>query len=99
MNLREIKDLTRKLSELIHKDLHKAQESRLAGDYESACKDATKRLVQCSQMLEEGNMPGAVQLANVNPPLMEFIRALTWEDAGIWREHCNIESLPSPPLY
>jgi hypothetical protein len=99
MNLREIKDLTRKLSELIQKDLHKAQESKLAGDYEGACKDANKRLVQCSQMLEEGNMPGAVQLANVNPPLMEFIRALTWEDAGIWREHCNTKSLPSPPIF
>lgn len=99
MNLREIKDLTRKLSELIQKDLHKAQESRLAGDYEGACKDANKRLVQCSQMLEEGNMPGAVQLANVNPPLMEFIRALTWEDAGIWREYCNTKSLPSPPVF
>jgi len=99
MNLREIKELTRKLSELIQKDLHKTQESKLAGDYEGACKDANKRLVQCSRMLEEGNMPGAVQLANVNPPLMELIRALTWEDAGIWREYCNTKSLPSPPAF
>lgn len=99
MNLREISDLTRKLSELIHKDLHKAQEAKLAGDYEGACKDANKRLIQCSRMLEEGNMPGAVQLANVNPPLMEFIRALTWEDAGIWREYCNTKKLPSPSAF
>ena len=99
MNLREISDLTRKLSELLKKDLHKAQEAKLAGDYESSCKDANNRLIQCNRMLEEGNMPGAVQLANVNPPLMELIRALTWEDAGIWREHCNTKKLPSPPAF
>ena len=99
MNLRAISDLTRKLSELLDKDLHKAQESKLAVDYEGACKDANNRLIQCSRMLEEGNMPGAVQLANVNPPLMELIRALTWEDAGIWREYCNTKKHPSPPAF
>lgn len=99
MNLREIGNLTRKISELINKDLHKAQEAKLAGDYEGTCKDANNRLVQCSLMLEEGNMPGAVQLANVNPPLMELIRALTWEDAGIWREYCNSKKHPSPPAF
>jgi hypothetical protein len=99
MNLREISGLTRHLSELLDKGLHKAREPKLAGNYEGACKDANNRLIQCSRMLEEGNMPGAVQLANVNPPLMELIRALTWEDAGIWREYCNSNKLPSPPAF
>src|SRR6185369_14900692 len=67
---------------------------KLAGDYAEACHIANLRLQKCEAMIEAGDRPQAIQLAETVPNLLDLVTVLEFCGSDEWRSYCQQNALP-----
>ncbi len=71
----------------------------LAAEYARLGREAVLRLEQCAEMLAKGSELQALQVAEVEPALMDVISALSFAEAPQWVGKCQGLGLPVPPAF
>ncbi|MGC1274170.1 MAG: hypothetical protein WBC44_10725, partial [Planctomycetaceae bacterium] len=68
---------------------------RLAAEYAPACRTANERLRRCMELIGRGLRSEAIQLAEVEPPILDLVNELDLAElqAG-WDELCSLYDLP-----
>ncbi|MCI0540038.1 MAG: hypothetical protein L0Z50_32935 [Verrucomicrobiales bacterium] len=94
MNITEADRLVRKIAEVLERKTPAAQARQLAQDYADVCRTTAHRLEQCAAMLERGEEPQALQLAEAPPPLLDLVTRLGFRQMREWREYCQKHDLP-----
>jgi hypothetical protein len=69
----------------------------LADDYQAACSSAETRLRRCEELIRTGHRGEALHLAELDPPLLDVISALSFPERKTWCELTAMYNLPEPP--
>jgi hypothetical protein len=69
----------------------------LAGQFAQLCASASSRLQRCDEYAFQGRRSEAVQLARVQPPLLEVLAALNFPERPQWDELAAMYGLPACP--
>jgi hypothetical protein len=67
----------------------------LAGQFAHLCASASSRLQRCEEYVFQGRRSEAVQLARVQPPLLELLAALNFPERPQWDELAAVYGLPA----
>lgn len=95
MTLLETERLARKLAAAVNKAPEAAVALKLAEDFASVCRAVNLRLRQCEAMLNSGDVPQALQLAEAAPSLLDLITLLEFRESDTWRAYCHANRLPA----
>lgn len=95
MTLLETERLIRKITELLQQS-GSPDAPRLAESYAAACHAVNLRLQQCEAMIRANDRHQAIQLAETDPNLLEFITLLEFRNAENWRSFCQQNALAVP---
>jgi hypothetical protein len=87
--------LVRRIVEALKQPDSIESQSHLAQEYADTCRSVQLRLEQCGALLNEGNELQAVQLAEVEPSLLDLIRLLGFREAPEWLDCCHQHKLPA----
>lgn len=68
----------------------------IATEFAELSRAANLRLEQCVLMIEQGNEFQALQLAEVHPPLLDIVAALSFSGAEQWKSFCQAQKLRTP---
>ena len=66
----------------------------LAKAYAEACAEVSQRLVRCQRLLQQGLRSEAIQLAEVQPRLLDAVASLEFPERGAWDELVQMYGLP-----
>ena len=66
----------------------------LAKAYAEACAGVSERLVKCQRLLQQGLRSEAIQLAEVQPRLLDAVASLDFPERGAWDEVVQMYGLP-----
>ncbi len=66
----------------------------LAKAYAEACAEVSQRLVKCQRLLQQGLRSEAIQLAEVQPRLLDSVALLDFPERGAWDELVQMYGLP-----
>jgi hypothetical protein len=94
-----IRKLVRQIQTAVEEGAKEGVVEHLAVEYARLCSDAYKRLETCAAMLEKGSEYQALQLAEAEPPLLDVVAILSFEQAIIWADLCAERSLPCPEKF
>ena len=68
--------------------------AQIAVDLAEVCREANRRIEECLVSLRHGDLAGAFDLSEAEPPLAEQIRALSFAEFGAWVQHCREQGWP-----
>jgi hypothetical protein len=94
-----IRKLVRQIRTALEEGSQEGVVEHLAVEYARLCNDAVKRLETCAAMLEKGSEYQALQLAETEPPLMDLVAVLSFEQTNAWADLCAQRSLPFPEKF
>ena len=94
-----IRRLVRQIQAALEENAQEGVVEHLAVEYARLSSEAYKRLETCAAMLEKGSEYQALQLAEAEPPLMDLIATLSFEQATVWADLCAERSLPCPEKF
>lgn len=63
--------------------------AQLAGELAEICREGNQRIEQCLGSLRRGDVGGALDLSESEPPLLEQIRALSFPEFEGWVQRCR----------
>lgn len=88
MSLLDTERKIRKIRNLLRGETDPALASRLATDYAEAVRATQLRLQQCETMIQAGDYPQVIQLAETAPNLLDMVTALEFRESPDWRRFC-----------
>ena len=94
-----IRRLVRQIQAALEENAQEGVVEHLAVEYARLSSEAYKRLETCAAMLEKGSEYQVLQLAEAEPPLMDLIATLSFEQATVWADLCAERSLPCPEKF
>ena len=94
-----ISKLVRQICDALAVDGSNAPLESLAAEYAQLCKEANQRLESCATMLGKGSEYQALQLAEIEPVLMDLIAILSFEQVPEWEAYCSTHNLPVAPKF
>jgi hypothetical protein len=68
----------------------------LAGDYAQACEATEARLRRCEELARSGYSGEAIYLAELDPPLLDVMSALSFPERRAWGDLTSMYGLPEP---
>src|SRR5215469_12358287 len=95
MTLLETERLIRKITDVLQQS-GGPDAPRFAESYAAACHAVNLRLQQCEAMIRANDRHQAIQLAETDPNLLEFITLLEFRNAENWRSFCQQNALAVP---
>ncbi len=69
----------------------------LAAAYAEACGEVGRRLAKCHRLLQQGLRSEAIQLAEIQPRVLDLIAALDFPERAAWDEIVQMYGLPQAP--
>ena len=97
--MNDVHKLVRQIRDHLSGAAPSAPVETMGADYARHCQDATARLDTCAAMLGKGSDYQALQLAETEPPLLDFLAALSFGEARQWVEFCASRGLAFPPPF
>ena len=94
MSLLETDRIVRKIRDLLRGETDPALAPRLATDFADAVRATQLRLEQCETMIQAGDYPQAIQLAETAPNLLDMVTVLEFRESPEWRRFCQEKQLP-----
>jgi len=70
--------------------------AQVAGELAEVCREANRRIEQCQGSLRRGDLGGAMDLSEAEPPLAEQIRTLSFAEFEAWAQTCREQGWPVP---
>lgn len=61
----------------------------MAGELAEICREANRRMEQCQGSLRRGDLGGALDLSEAEPPLAEQMRVLSFSEFDAWAQACR----------
>ena len=98
LQMKRIHDLTQKMRAVLEDRAGAETAATLAEQYEQLCRQAEERLSVVRAMLEKHNDYQALQAAEQEPALLDFIGALSFGGEMDWQHYCEHNGLPVAPI-
>jgi len=91
-NMRKEQLIVTKIQQLINSldQTQTPEHAELAEQYSNACKELNSRLEQCVKEISGGAYSNAIQLAETEPPIMELVELLEFNNTSEWNELCEM---------
>jgi len=64
--------------------------------YYEACSETNRRLRECGDLLRKGHRSEAIQLAKIEPDLLDMVQLLEFPEREAWLKHLSLA--PPPEL-
>jgi hypothetical protein len=71
----------------------------LASSYAEACAEVSQRLSRCHRLLQQGLRSEAIQLAEIEPRLLDAVATLDFPERAAWDELVAMYGLPEAPRF
>jgi hypothetical protein len=71
----------------------------LASFYAEACAEVSQRLSRCHRLLQQGLRSEAIQLAEIEPKLLDAVATLDFPERAAWDELVAMYGLPEAPRF
>lgn len=68
----------------------------IAAELAEVCREANRRIEQCAGSLRRGDLGGALDLSEAEPPLAEQMRILNFPEFEPWVQKCREQGWPTP---
>jgi hypothetical protein len=91
-----VRQLVRRIHLALEGELSQSELMQLAEEYAEICRQGNQRLDQLLTLIEKGSLYSALQLAEVEPPVMDLVAQLSFPASPQWREFCIEQKLPVP---
>lgn len=98
LHMKKIHDLTQKMRAVLEDRAGAESAATLAEQYAQLCRQAEERLSVVGAMLEKRNDYQALQAAEQEPALLDFIGALSFGSEMDWQHYCEHNGLPVAPI-
>ncbi len=95
--MKKIQDTIQKIRALLEDRESASAATRVAEDYAQLCRAAEARLESVSRMLDKGSEYQALQAAEDEPALLDFIGLLSFGLELDWQHYCQRNHLPEAP--
>lgn len=70
--------------------------AQIAAELAEVCRETNRRMEECGGSLRRGDLGGALDLSEADPPLAEQIRVLAGTELEAWRQKCREQGWPVP---
>lgn len=72
--------------------------TNLHGEYVAACREVNERLVRCEERMAAGRRSEAIHLADADPPVLEVVAALDFDQRADWADVALMYDLEAAEL-
>lgn len=72
--------------------------AQIAAEFAEACREANRRIEECAGSLRRGDLGGALDLSEADPPLAEQIRVFSGVNLEAWTQKCRDQAWAVPEV-